>query len=722
MRHEEVTTSAESLPNWGLELLVCPTCRGDLELLSGRARCVCGADYEVQDGIPVLVSERSELEDRQAAWFDYQANDEWEIERPHGAPALYGWLMREKFRRSVRGVALRGATALVVCAGSGMDAEFLAGAGAEVIALDISIGAAQRAAERARRHQFEVGVVVGDAARLPFRDASIDVVYVHDGLHHLERPLSGLAEMARVARHAVCVSEPARAAVTGLAARFGLALEHEESGNRVARLSLDDARSTLTDQCFQISIAERYCMYYRHEPGPAVRFLSHQPLLGLAQVSFRVANTVAGPARQQTGSAGSAGAKVSRILVWSPNYAPELTGIPPLVTDACDWLAARGHTVQVVTAFPNYPHRQIDPAYRGSIGRSEVRRGVAVHRSWLRVRPRESFLDKALYEASFTALSLPHVLRRARQTDVLVCVVPSLLAAAAAAGLSRAGGPRLVIWWQDLVLNAARSLDGLGPLALSTLRGARAAERVALRAADGIVSCSPGFVTHLVEQGGQPQRIVIVLNWVDTNWITPTEPAASETTRVLYAGNLGYTQGFETVIEAMRLLPDEVELEFVGDGNAAPLVRQLVDGMPRIHVRPPVRECEFPGLLASAHVQLVLQRRVGAGANLPSKIGPYLASGRPVVASIDPATPAADLLKMSGGALLVPPEDPQALAQALWRLHTDQKLRDDLAQRGRAFAVTTLDREGALVRLEQAFLGHPVEPEREAEVRARSAG
>jgi hypothetical protein len=35
-------------------------------------------------------------------------------------------------------------------------------------------------------------------------------------------------------------------------------------------------------------------MYYRHEPGRAVRLLSHQPLLGLAQVSFRVANALAG--------------------------------------------------------------------------------------------------------------------------------------------------------------------------------------------------------------------------------------------------------------------------------------------------------------------------------------------------------------------------------------------------------------------------------------------
>ena len=95
---------------------------------------------------------------------------------------------------------------------------------------------------------------------------------------------------------------------------------------------------------------------------------------------------------------------MSRILVWSPNYSPELTGIPPLVTDACRWLAVRGHEVEVVTALPNYPQRRIYPAYRRNLWRTEVLDGVRVHRSWIRVRPGESFVDKVLYEASLRAL------------------------------------------------------------------------------------------------------------------------------------------------------------------------------------------------------------------------------------------------------------------------------------------------------------------------------
>ncbi len=264
---------------------------------SGALHCnACGWQFELADEIPVLLVETDQAKREQAEYFDHDADAEFEISRPHGAPALYGWLLAEKFRRSVNalGSSLHGATALCVCAGSGMDAEFLARAGARVIAADISLGAARRARERARRYGVEITPIVADVERLPFADASIDVVYVHDGLHHLERPLDGLAEMARVARRAVCVTEPARAAATRLAVRLGLALEREEAGNRVARMGVEEVAAVLHTHGFRVVRAERYAMYYRHEPGRAVRFLSAPGAFAVARAGFRAANLLVG--------------------------------------------------------------------------------------------------------------------------------------------------------------------------------------------------------------------------------------------------------------------------------------------------------------------------------------------------------------------------------------------------------------------------------------------
>lgn len=396
---------------------------------------------------------------------------------------------------------------------------------------------------------------------------------------------------------------------------------------------------------------------------------------------------------------------MKRIVVWSPNYAPDLTGIPPLVTDAAEYLSRRGHSVRVVTTVPHYPERRIDRAYRGRLWWRETRNGVDVARSWLYIRSGESFRDKALYEATVAGLALPRVVTWVRDAELLVCVVPTLGAAAAAAAVSRLRPRlRLVLWVQDLVLAAAESVPHSGPLARHLLRTAGSLEAFSARSADLVVVCSPGFREHFQELGVDADRIATVPNWADVEAIRPSPAGANgRVVRFLYAGNLGYTQGFETLIDAARLAGEDIAVEIVGSGNAAADVERLARKTRNVAVRPPVASDDLPALLAGADVQVVLQRRIAAGANLPSKIATYMASGRPLLASIDPGTPAADLLRRSGGAVLVEPESPTALAQAMRHLACLPELRDELGRRSRAFAVRELSREVALKRLEEAI-------------------
>jgi len=405
-----------------------------------------------------------------------------------------------------------------------------------------------------------------------------------------------------------------------------------------------------------------------------------------------------------------------RILFWSPNYAPELTGIPPLVTDAAEWLAARGHAVHVATAVPNYPERRIHAGYRGGFRWRERRGDVSLERSWLRVRPGESFVDKALYEASFAAIGFPAVARRLGTVDVLVCLVPSLAAAIASAAAVRARRsrighvPRFVLWVQDLVLVAATAVGRTDRRAVgSLLRAAGKLESAAVRQADRVVVCSPGFEDYFVSKGVPERRIATVYNWVDEAWITPAAAGSDgRPTRLLYAGNLGYTQGFDTLIDALRLVRSPVEVELVGEGNAACEVRRLAAGFSNVRVRPPVARADFPALLASADAHLVLQRRVGAGANFPSKIASYLASGRPIIASMSGEVAAIETLRESGAALVVPPESPRQLAEAIELLHSDPKLREALGREGRRFSHERFGRDAALTTLERELVGDVV--------------
>ena len=280
------------------ELLVCPACRHDLEWEAEAVRCKgCGAVYEILERIPVLRPAESAEGQKgvQAAYFD-EAEPEFELTRPHGTPWLYQWLLAEKFRRSLDALTLPsgGMTAATICGGSGMDAEFLARAGASVISTDISLGACQRTQERAERYGFDVLPVVADAGALPFRDRSVDLVYVHDGLHHLESPEAGIREMLRTSRLAISINEPARAGATMLAARVGLSEHYEEAGNFIARVDPEALAADVSAAGFDVVKNERYAMVYRHEPGRAARVLSLPGLRNLTATALRAFNAVAG--------------------------------------------------------------------------------------------------------------------------------------------------------------------------------------------------------------------------------------------------------------------------------------------------------------------------------------------------------------------------------------------------------------------------------------------
>ena len=285
-----------------LNLLVCPGCRRGLEWHAQQAQCTgCDATYALIAGIPIL--RRTDLDgtgpqkDVQARFFD-EADPEFEVRRPHGTPWLYRSLLAEKFRRSLEALPLPedGLTAVAICAGSGMDAEFLARAGAKVISTDISLGAARRTQERARRYGFQVLPVVADAEALPLRDRSVDLLYVHDGLHHLDSPAAGIREMLRTSRWAISVNEPAQAAATFLAARVGLSKHYEEAGNFVARIDPEQLAAEVSAAGFEVVRKQRYAMVYRHEPGRATRVLSQPGVRNVTLTALRAFNAVAGGA------------------------------------------------------------------------------------------------------------------------------------------------------------------------------------------------------------------------------------------------------------------------------------------------------------------------------------------------------------------------------------------------------------------------------------------
>ena len=304
-----VVASTHPRPGYGPDFN-CPRCSGGLRASDVEWRCdSCGWAGPIAGGVPILAPDTTLAahddlghdhahghKAAQKAHFDRSDEEAFETDRPHRTPRLYRFFLGEKFRRAVGpiGPRLVGATALAVCGGSGMDAEYLSRAGATVVSSDLSLGAATRAKTRSEDRGLGFLSIVADVEHLPYADQSLDLVAVHDGLHHLDDPYAGLSEMARVARRWVVVTEPARAGITRLAVRMGLALEVEEAGNRVARLEPAEVAAFLEARGYVVLHAGRYAMYYPHHPGFVFDLLSRPLVFPVVCLSWRLANALLG--------------------------------------------------------------------------------------------------------------------------------------------------------------------------------------------------------------------------------------------------------------------------------------------------------------------------------------------------------------------------------------------------------------------------------------------
>ncbi len=205
--------------------------------------------------------------------------DELEIVRPHGCGRLFNYLILFKLRACVERINLNGCQILDVCCGSGIDAEFLARRGAEVIGLDYDAEGIRRTTERAKRFGLNVHCVLGNALALPFKDRSIQLCFINDGLHHLKDPHRGIAELFRVAKDGIIISEPARSFLTRIAVRLGLSVEYEINDNNfVYRFTSRELIQEARKHGFQYFKIKRFLLWHPHFP-PRWFFIFEHPVL-----------------------------------------------------------------------------------------------------------------------------------------------------------------------------------------------------------------------------------------------------------------------------------------------------------------------------------------------------------------------------------------------------------------------------------------------------------
>jgi colanic acid biosynthesis glycosyl transferase WcaI len=403
-----------------------------------------------------------------------------------------------------------------------------------------------------------------------------------------------------------------------------------------------------------------------------------------------------------------------KILIHGINFAPELTGIGKYTGEMVAWLAAAGHEVRVVTAPPYYPAWRVGDGFSNT-WRAEHWQGVQVWRCPLYVPAKPSGLKRLLHLASFALSSLPVMLRQAAWRPDLVWVVePAFMCAPASIALSSLGGAKSWLHIQDFEVDAAFDL---GLIKGRTLRRwVEAAERLLMCRFDRVSTISGRMVERTKAKGVAPERVVHFPNWVDISGIAPlTVPSAyraelglaPSAVVALYSGNMGNKQGLEILAEVAQLLQGDPRIQFVfgGNGSGRADLQVRCAGLPNVRfldLQPLERLNDWLGL---ADVHLLPQRADAADLVMPSKLTGMLASGRAVLATALPETELGRVVMQDAACgVVVPPEDPVAMAEALRALVTDPARRAELGANGRRYAEAELSQDVILRRFEAQLL------------------
>jgi colanic acid biosynthesis glycosyl transferase WcaI len=406
-----------------------------------------------------------------------------------------------------------------------------------------------------------------------------------------------------------------------------------------------------------------------------------------------------------------------RILVFGINYAPDLIGVSKYNAELCESLAARGHSVQVVTAPPYYPDWKVPADYRSLWYTRERLNDVEITRTPIYVPSRPSGAKRLVHHASFLlSAAIPLLSSAVRwRPDIVFAVAPSLLSAPLGALAAKATGATSWLHIQDMEVDVAFEL---GLLKNGTTRKLMLGlERTILNSFDRVSTISPQMVHRLKQKGLAPDKLLEFRNWIDTSVIVPGSPQTSLRASLglkptdivaLYSGAMSNKQGLELIIEAARTTSNtHPSLQFVlcGNGPLKATLTQMANGLRNVHfidLQPIERLSE---LLSTADIHLLPQKAQISDLLLPSKLAGMLASGRPIVAMANPETGIA--LETAGTGLLIPPGDAKALASAVIALAEDEALRVRFGAAARVRAKQNWDRFSIISSLEREFLALP---------------
>jgi len=374
-----------------------------------------------------------------------------------------------------------------------------------------------------------------------------------------------------------------------------------------------------------------------------------------------------------------------KVLLIGGNFSPELTGIGKYNGEMIEILAKQGYECTVVTSFPYYPHWTVQPPYTrsGNWFKREMKlpeqkgsKSIEIFRCPHFIPQKPSGLKRIVADFSFcfaAFIKICHLLFFRKFNFVLVVAPPFQLGLLGIL-VQKIKGAKFLYHVQDLQIDAARDLNLIKSKRL--IKFLFKVEKYILKRADVVSSISEGMIKKIVLK--YPREVVFFPNWVDTALFFPIpdrdhlklEFGFEKTDKiVLYSGAIGEKQGLEAILQAAKSLESIKHLKWVICGSG-PYKEKLIQKqksqcLENVFFLPLQPFEKLNDFLNMADLHLVLQKANAADLVMPSKLTAILSVGGSAIITANEGSSLYDVVAMHKMGVLINPEDPVALTDAI---------------------------------------------------------
>jgi len=373
-------------------------------------------------------------------------------------------------------------------------------------------------------------------------------------------------------------------------------------------------------------------------------------------------------------------------------------------------LVARGHRVTVVTGV--YGASDLaDLVLDRRITRREVD-GIDLRIINVRHDNKQAFWRRLAAFLGFMVLSTLEVLR-VRDADVVFATSTPLTTGVPGTIAHWVRGVPFVFEVRDIWPETAVQVGALKNPVLRAV--ASAAERIFYRSASRVVAVSDRM-GEWIRRGLGPAGVKVAVIHLGTDVLHFSGAAPDLAWRrdhalegkfvAVYAGAHGRVNALGWVLKAAALVKEDPKIRFVfiGDGALkAPLMAQSerlkLDNVLWLEA---VAKDSLAGILKACDLGLMTLENIPIFETVcPNKFMDYLAAGLPVLVNFDGETAA--ICREEGCGVVVPPDDPDAMAAAIRGLSADPARRREMSARGQALASARFDRRRLVVEFENVL-------------------